>query len=122
MAIILHLVCHMRIQRTLIRVICSGVVFGSVVGARPSLSVPPPSIPTPTQSRLDCEEWEHRTKDVDDASSACASRKTFRVEEELSDRSREEEQEGLHWQPLEPTERDLSLWYYPGAPRPLWGY
>jgi len=121
-ATILQLFCHMRIQRTLIRVICSGVVLGSVMSARPTLSVPPPSMSTPIQSHVDCEEWEHRTKGVDATDSPCDSQQTFRAEEELSDRSREEEQKGLRWQPLEPTERDLSLWYYPGASRPLWGY
>jgi hypothetical protein len=121
-ATILHSILRMKIQHTLIRVICSGVVLGTVIGARPALSVAAPAGSDPHQSLADCEDWKHRAQESATSDNPCVSPPAVRAEEELRDRSRAEEQGGLHWQPLEPAGRDLSLWYYPGAPRPLWGY
>jgi hypothetical protein len=112
----------MRRQRTLTRIIYCGVVLAAVVGARPSLKVAALAASSSVQPQVDCEEWEQHPPGVDSIDNPCDAQKTFRAEEELSDRRHIEEQEGLRWQPLEPTGRDLSLWYYPGAPRPLWGH
>ena len=76
----------------------------------------------PSTTSAECEEWDHRPQGADSADNPCFSPRAFRTEEEFSDLSREEEKGGLRWQPLEPNGGDLSLWYYPGAPRPLWGY
>ena len=112
----------MRIRRTLIRVICSGVVLGTVAGAVPVLGVAAPAASDSHQTSVECEEWQQRHQGVDPTGGPCDSQPAVRAEEELRDLSRVEEQGELRWQPLEPAGRDLSLWYYPGAPRPLCGY
>jgi hypothetical protein len=70
----------------------------------------------------DCEKWEQRPNNANSADNPCSPQRAFQAEEELSDLSNEQEKGDLRWQPLEPHDRDFSLWYYPGAPRPLWGY
>ena len=122
MATILPSIRPMRIRRTIIRVLCSSVVLGTVGGALPALGVAAPAASDPPQTSVDCEEWQQRHEGADPADNPCVSRRAFRAEEDLSDLRREEEKGELRWQPLEPSGRDLSLWYYPGAPRPLWGY
>ena len=70
----------------------------------------------------ECKERAQQSQGADPADPLCTAQPTFRSQEELSNRSREEEQGRMHWRLQEPSEPDLKLWYYPGAPRPLWGY
>jgi hypothetical protein len=91
-------------------------------GALPALSVAAATASNPPQTSVDCEEWQSRHEGADPADTPCGSQRTFRAEEDLSALRRAEEQGEFRWQPLEPSGRDLSLWYYPDAPRPLWGY
>ena len=97
-------------------------MLATLGGALPSQGVAGPAAPVPPQSSVDCEEWQQHHEGADATGGPCGESPAFRAEEYLSDLSRKEEKGWFRWQPLEPTGRDLSLWYYPGAPRPLWGY
>jgi hypothetical protein len=83
------------------------------------LSVAVPNAFDPSQTSVDCEDWQQRHKGADPAGSPCGSHPAFRAEADLSDLRRGEEKGKLGWQPLEPSGQDLSLWYYPGAPHLL---
>ena len=122
MATILQSFQRMRIPPALTRTLRRGVLLCTILGSLPSLAVAAPSLSDPPRTSDDCEDWQQRHEGADPAGSPCASPPAVRAEEELSDLRREEEEKGFRWQPLEPSGRDLNLWYYPGAPRPLWGY
>lgn len=122
MATILQSIPHMNIRRTIVRVLCRSVVLGTLGSTLPSRGVAAPAVSDPPQTSVDCDEGQRRSKGTDSADNPCGSQPTFRAEEDLSDLRHEEEKGEFRWQPLEPSGRDLSLWYYPGAPRPLWGY
>jgi hypothetical protein len=109
----------MGIRRAIIRIIFSSMLLGAMGGALPVLGVAGPTASDPSQTRANCEDWQQRHEGADSAENPCGSQLTFRAEEDLGDLRREEEEKGLRWQPLEPSGPDLSLWYYPGAPRPL---
>ena len=109
----------MKIQFTLTRVLSWGVLLCTLLGSLPSLGAAALALSDPPQTSEACKEWQQRHEGADPAGSPCGSPPAFRAEEDLSDLRREEEQGGLRWQPLEPSGRDLSLWYYPGAPRLL---
>ena len=98
------------------------MVLGTLGGALASLGVAAPTAADPPQTRVDCEDWQQRPEGANPVGSPGGSPPPFRAQEDLSDLRREEEKEGLRWHPLEPSGHDLSLWYYPGAPCPLWGY
>jgi hypothetical protein len=97
-------------------------MLSTVIGAMPALSVASPAVSDSNPPLADCQDWEHRSQESATAYNPCVTPPPVRTEEELRDLRRAEEHGGLRWQPLEPSGRDLSLWYYPGAPRPLWGY
>ena len=122
MATILHSFHRMRIPPALTRILRWGVLLYTILGSLPSLVVAASSLSDPPQTSVDCEDWQRRHEGADPAGGPCGSPPAFRAEEDLSNLRREQEEKGLRWQPLEPSGRDLSLWYYPGAPRPLWGY
>ena len=94
----------------------------TVVGLMTSLGLAASHSSASSTLIAECKEGDPQPQGTDSADTLCFSQRAFRTEEELSDRSREEENGRLRWQPIEPTEQDLRLWYYPGAPRPLWGY
>ena len=107
---------------TIRRVLCRSGVLLTLGGALPALGVTALAASTPPQRSVDCDEWQQRHEGTDPADTPCVARRTFRAEEDLSDLRREEEKGAFRWHTLEPSGRDLSLWYYRGAPRPLWGY
>jgi hypothetical protein len=71
-----------------------------------------------THTLADCEQWEQHSQGAGALEEVCGVPRAFRAEEKLRALHREEEH-GVHWHPIEPSERDLRLWYYPGAPHPL---
>ena len=77
---ILRIVHGMTIRRTITTILSSCVLLCPVMGARPSLGLPPPSLSDPPQTSGDCEEWEQRPQDADPADNSCESRRAFRAE------------------------------------------
>ena len=115
------LVRRMKIPRTATLWITSAVVL-CLIAATPVLGVAAPAATDPSQPTTDCPPWGHRSQEADALAQAGGAPQTFHAEEELHDLRRTEEPGTWQWQPLEPPGDDLRLWYYPGAPRPLWGY
>jgi hypothetical protein len=110
------------IRRTVTLFLSGCGLLCTVLGPMPSPSLAASPSANPSTPMAECEEWNHQPQGSDSVDDMCFSQRAFRAEEELSDLKREEKKRGLRWRPLEPNGRDLSLWYYPGAPRPLWGY
>jgi hypothetical protein len=97
-------------------------VLCTVVGLLSSSALAASSSSHPSLLIAECQEGDHQSHGADSADKPYVSQRAFRAEEVLSDHRRKEENGGLRWHFVEPDEQDLRLWYYPGAPRPLWGY
>jgi len=94
-------------------------LFCAVASALPVLgetdSVEPPQVSIP------CEEEMPPSATGESLDRPCEPSLTSGAENEV-ETLRHEEEKGMRWHALSPQEQDLHLWYYPGAPRPLWGY
>ena len=112
----------MMTRQTVTRFLGGCVMLYTVLGVLAPSSLTAASPSDPSAPRAECAEQDHQPEGADSTDHPCAARPTFRSEEELSNRRREEEHGGIHWRLLEPNAHDLDLWYYPGAPHPLWGY
>src|SRR5262245_21209572 len=112
----------MLIRHTATRSLSRWGLLWALIGVMvsPSLAAASSSAPSPTIT--ECEQWTQRPQGTGSGDNPCSSRWAFRAEEEVNDLSHEEEKGGFRWHLLEPDEHDLRLRYYPGAPRPLWGY
>ncbi len=121
MAMILLPVQPMTMQRTTIIVFSSWAFFCSALDAAPHLDGIALAASDSPQAHIGCERSAQHSKGSDSQKPICEPSRPLQGAEEFGDLNHAEEQ-GFRWQPLEPQDRDLNLWYYPGAPRPLWGY
>ena len=122
MATILLPIDRIMTRRTTKIVLRSCGLLCTVVGLLSSTGLAAPSSSDPRTLITECQEGDHQYQGTDSADKPCVSQRAFHAAEALRDHRREEEKEGLRWHSIEPDEQDLRLWYYPGAPRPLWGY
>ena len=76
----------------------------------------------PYQVIASCKDGTSQLHQGDPQGSLCTSHQTLRTENGLQNFSHTEKKRTFPLRSLDPQERDLRLWYYPGAPRPLWGY
>ena len=119
-AAILLLVRRMMNTSTTFTHLLSGCAFGcALVMGLPSLGGAASS--PPYQVLASCKDGTTHLEG-DAQGGACTSQQTLRTENGLQDFSHTEKRRTFPLRSLDPQERDLRLWYYPGAPRPLWGY
>ena len=81
-----------------------------------SVPAPPPPVKVP------CRDVPSEIAEGDVFTSPCEPGATPGKESSALALRHEEEQGDFRWHVLTPQEQDQRLWYYPGAPRPLWGY
>jgi hypothetical protein len=103
-----------------IRTLSSCALLCTVASALPVRGEPASS--TPPQASVPCEDGTPHATEGDSLDNPCEPAQTFGAKSPEFTLRHEEEKGGFRWHALTPQEQDQRLLYYPGAPRPLWGY